>query len=167
MKTKITFIIALLLVSFSGNAQSKVGTVDSELIISKMPQLKTVQERLKNYGAKLDSINAVKVADYDAKIKVYNANKTDADSIKKKKYDELGAISQDLAKFRENGSKLMQLRRDEYMRPLYKKVTELSGIVAKEQGYTQILTLSGNEFAYIDEKFDITTLILAKLGIKE
>ena len=56
MNTKITFIIALLLVCFGANAQSKVGTVDSDYIISKMPQLKGVQERIKNYGKRLDSI---------------------------------------------------------------------------------------------------------------
>jgi len=37
--------------------------------------------------------------------------------------------------------------------------------VAKENGYTQILTITGNEFAYIDSKFDITELVLKNLGI--
>jgi outer membrane protein len=41
-------------------------------------------------------------------------------------------------------------------------ITEL----AKSEGFTQILTSSGNEFAYIDEAFDITEKVMAKLGIK-
>jgi len=167
MKTKITFIIALLFIGFSAKSQSKVGTVDSELIISKMPQLKTVDDRMKKYGARLDSINGTKVAEYDAKVKAFNENKTDADSIKSRKYAEIGALNQDIAKFRQNGAQLMQLRRSEFMRPLYKKITEIVAVVAKEQGYTQILTTTGNQFAFIDEKFDITKLVLAKIGITE
>ena len=38
-------------------------------------------------------------------------------------------------------------------------------VVAKEQKYTQILTVDGNEFAYTDEKFDITTIVKTKLEI--
>ena len=38
------------------------------------------------------------------------------------------------------------------MRPLYKRVSDVIILVAKEKGYTQVLTSSGNEFAYLDEK---------------
>ena len=70
-------------------------------------------------------------------------------------------------KFRQNGTKMMQLQRDENMRPLYKKLSEVIKEVAKANGYTQVLTTNGNQFGYIDEKFDITKLVLDKLGIKE
>ncbi len=168
MKIKITFIIALLFIGFTTNAQTKVGTVDSELILSKMPQLKTVQNRLKNYGAKLDSVNGIKIKAYDDKVKIYNDGaKTFAEPIKKTKLAELSSLNKDIAKFRQNAAKMMQLRREEFLRPLYKKIGDLVTEVAKENGYSQILTLTGNEFAYIDEKFDITKLVLVKLGIKE
>ena len=50
----------------------------------------------------------------------------------------------------------------------YKKIiNEVIEGIAKEKGYTQILTLTGNNFAYIDVKHDITKLVLDKLGIKE
>lgn len=167
MKTKIIVFIAVLFIGFTSNSQTKVGTVDSEYIITVMPQFNLVQERIKSYGAKLDSINNKKISEYDTKVKAFNAaSKTLSDADKKTKYAELGKLNQDLAKFRENGTKMMQLRKDEFMRPLYKKVTDLTATVAKENGYTQILTITGNEFAYIDEKFDITKLILAKLGLK-
>lgn len=168
MKIKITVFLAFLFIGFSSNSQTKVGTINSELIISKMPQLKAVQVRLKNYGAKLDSINNIKINDYDSKLKAYNAVvKTLNDADKKTKANEINLLSQDIGKFRQNGSQMMQLRRNELLRPLYNKITELTSVIAKEKGYTQILTLTGNEFAYIDEKFDITKLVLAKLGIKE
>ena len=52
------------------------------------------------------------------------------------------------------------------MRPLYTKLSDAIAIIAKAKGYTQILTLTGNEFAYIDNKFDITELVIKNLGIQ-
>lgn len=168
MKTKITLCIAMLFIALSVNAQTKVGTVDIDYVITKMPQLTTVQERLKNYGAKLDSINNKKIKEYDAKVKVYNEGaKTLTDADKQVKYKEIGDLNKDIAKFRQNGAQMMQIRKEEFMRPLYKKVSEIISMVSKENGYTQVLTISGNEFAYYDVKFDITKLVLTKLGIKE
>jgi outer membrane protein len=168
MKTKFTLFIAILCIGFSMNAQTKVGTVDSELIVTKMPQLKSVQERLKNYAAKLDSINAIKIKDYDTKVKAFNdASKTMSEEDKKNKYGEIAKMNQEISKFRQNGTQLMQLRRTEYMRPLYKKIADVVEEIAKEKGYSQILTTTGNQFAYIDEKHDITKLVMDKMGIKE
>jgi len=168
MKTKITLFIAVLCIGLSTNAQSKLGTIDVEYIIAKMPQLKQVQERIKKYGAKLDSINNKKIKEYDVKVKAFNeVSKTLSEEDKKVRYTEIGKMNQDITTFRQNGTKLMQLRKDEFMRPLYKKITDLSAIVAKEKGYTQILTIGGSSFAYLDENLDITKLVLAKLGIQE
>ena len=52
------------------------------------------------------------------------------------------------------------------MNPLYKILGEAITEVAKAEGFTQVLTSSGNEFAYIDEAFDITEKVMAKLGVK-
>ena len=168
MKTKITIAIAFILASFTLQAQSKVGTVDSEYIISKMPQLVKVQERITKYGKKLDSSFQGKVKAYDAKVVAYNKDqKTLSEALKKTRYEELGTLDQDIKKFRQNASSLMQIRRDEYMRPLYKRLGDVIAEIAKKNRYTQILTISGNQFAYFDTKLDITKLVLAKLGIKE
>ncbi|MDP4600201.1 MAG: OmpH family outer membrane protein, partial [Polaribacter sp.] len=58
-------------------------------------------------------------------------------------------------------------KQNELMRPLYKKLNDAIELVAKENKFTQILTVQGNQFAYIDEKFDITKLVMNKLGLKE
>jgi len=168
MKTKFTLFITILFIGFSTHAQNKVGTVDSDYIMARMPQLKTVQERISKYGAKLDSIRKDKIAQYDAKAKAYNdAVKTLSEADKKTKYDEIAKMNQEILKFRQNASQMMQLRREEYLRPLYKKIGDVVAQVAKEKGYSQILTSNGNQFAYFDPKHDITKLVLEKMGIKE
>lgn len=168
MKTRITLIIATFFVCFTINAQTKVGTVDREFVISKMPQLKAVQERINKYGLKLDSINKVKISKHDAIVKTYNENvKTLSEADKKTKFTEIEKLKQEISQFQQNGTTMMQLRRNDFMRPLFKKVNEITEGIAKEKGYTQILTVTGNNFAYLDTNHDITKLVLAKLGIKE
>lgn len=168
MKTKITLIIATFFVCFTINAQTKVGTVDREFVISKMPQLVAVQERINKYGLKLDSINKIKISKHDAIVKAYNENiKTLSDDARKTKFEEIEKLKQEISQFQQNGTTMMQLRRNEFMRPLFKKVNEVIEGIAKEKGYTQILTVTGNNFAYIDTDHDITKLVLAILEIKE
>lgn len=167
MKLKITFILALFFIGFT-NAQTKVGTVNSELIISKMPQMKGVLQRVENYGKKLDSSFQIKASEYKAKVDSFKAEEkimTDAD--KKTRIKEIQQLELDMAKFRKNGGAMIQLQKEQSLRPLYKKLSEVIAEVAKANGYTQVLTTTGNEFGYIDERFDITQLVLDKLGIKE
>ena len=75
-------------------------------------------------------------------------------------------MEQDLQKSQQNGNSLINLKRDQLMNPLYKILGEAITEVAKAEGFTQVLTSSGNEFAYIDEAFDITEKVMAKLGVK-
>ena len=133
-----------------------------------MPQLKQVQERLTKYGAKLDSINSTKVASYETLVKSYKDDlPTMSEAAKKIRANEIQLLEEELNKFRNNGNQMMQLRQNEFMAPLYKKVEEVVAQIAKEKKYTQVLTTNGNQFAYIDLDHDITDLVLAKLGIKE
>ncbi|TDQ25654.1 OmpH family outer membrane protein [Tenacibaculum caenipelagi] len=167
MKLKITFILALFFIGFT-SAQTKVGTVNSELIIGKMPQMKGVLQRVENYGKQLDSSFQVKATEYKEKVNSFKAEeKLMTDDDKKARIQELRTLEQEMGKFRQNGTAMMQLQKEQNMRPLYKKLSEVIAEVAKANGYTQILTTTGNEFGYIDERFDITQLVLDKLGIKE
>lgn len=167
MKKQITLISFLFFIIINSIAQTKVGTVDSEYIISKMPEIETVNKFTEKYGKKLDSSFQIKVEEYKNKAETYKTTvKTMTDEIKKTKYTELIELENDLQKYKQNGVQLMQLKRDELLRPLYKKLTEIIAQVAKENSYTQILTTTGNQFAFLDEKFDVTELVLKKLGIE-
>ena len=89
-----------------------------------------------------------------------------SDKFKKIKLDEISELEQKLQQSQQNGNQLIQLKRNELLRPLYKKVGDAITVIAQADGYTQILTTSGNEFAYADEKFDLTQKVMDKLGVK-
>ena len=165
MKLRMLFVV-LCFTSVFASAQTKVGSIDSELIVGLMPETKKVITMLNDYGKKLDSSYQINVKEYQDKIAAFQKLVGVSEEYKKIKAQEIGELEQGLQKNQQNGNKLIQLKRDELMRPLYKKLSDVIAEVAKAEGYTQILTTSGNEFAYIDEKFDLTRKVMAKLGIK-
>lgn len=167
MKLKITiFFIAF--ISTISVAQTKIGTIDSEFIVGLMPETQIVLKRSQAYGAKLDSLFAIKTKKYSTKLKNYqDKQKTLSDLLRKTLLSELEELDKEIRKYRVNGNKLMQLKQNELMRPLYKKLGNAIKEVAKQNGYTQVLTTTGNQFVYLDDKFDITKLVMNKLGIKE
>ena len=166
MKVKLlTFILCF--AGIFANSQTKVGTINSEFIVGLMPEAKQVLNELKIYAAKLDSTYQVKLADYNSKVNAFQKLDPNlSDNFKKVKIEEINALEQDLQKSQQNGNSLINLKRDQLMNPLYQILGEAITELAKSEGFTQILTSSGNEFAYIDEAFDITEKVMAKLGIK-
>tara|TARA_R110001632_G_scaffold1883_3_gene8442 strand:- start:26376 stop:26900 length:525 start_codon:yes stop_codon:yes gene_type:complete len=166
MKLKIV-LIALCFTGFFANGQTKVGSVDSELIVGLMPESKIVLTKLNEYAKRLDSSYQVKVDDYQAKVAAFKKlDPSLSDNFKKIKVDEITELERGLQQSQDNGNKLIQLKRNELMRPLYKILRDKIAEVAKAESYTQILTTTGNEFAYIDVNFDITKKVMAKLGLK-
>jgi outer membrane protein len=167
MKLKITILFIAFISTFS-IAQTKVGTIDSDYVMGLMPEAKIVLKRSQAYSAKLDSSFTIKVQKIQAKIEDFKKNEKEmGELMKKTMIKEISEEEQDIKKYQTNGNKLMQLKQNELMRPLYKMLSEAINSVAKENGYSQILTTTGNQFAYLDQKFDITKLVMAKLGIKE
>jgi len=167
MMKKILFPVFLFIFSTQIIAQSKVGTIDSEFILSKMPELTKVQEDLKAYNTKLEDELKVKVDEYQAKVADYQKNvATMTEPMKKTKQEEIINLENDIAKFRQNGTQLVQIEQNKLLQPLYQKIGKALEEIAKTEGYTQVLTITTSGLAYIDPKFDLTKAVMAKLGIK-
>ncbi|WP_299684203.1 OmpH family outer membrane protein [uncultured Dokdonia sp.] len=161
----IAFVALFSATTFAQN--TKVGTVNVDYTLSQMPELVTAQDALKVYNQDLEKQLAEKLANYD---KVYKAAETGfaamTDAEKQAKQEELAGLESDITKFRNNGTQLVQLKQDELLQPLYKKIGENVTVVAKELGYTQVLNIgNNNNLAFADPAFDITIQVLAKMGI--
>lgn len=158
--------LLFLFVSISSFAQSKVGTVDIDFILSQMPELTSVQAQVQDYGKELDVDFNKNMDAYNALIKAYTDNEaTFTDAVKKEKQEAIITAENDLGKFQQNGSKLMNIKRDELLRPLYKKIGLALDKVAKAGGYTQILQID-EYIVYLDNSLDLTIPILLELGIE-
>jgi outer membrane protein len=148
-------------------AQTKVGTVDADFILSKMPELSQANEELKNYNLDLEKQLKTKIDSYEATLKTaQEAFESMTDEQKQTKQEELSKMEGEIKQFQANGTQLVQLKQSEVVQPLYKKIGEEVAKYAKAQGFTQILTVgNNNNFAYYDPSFDITIAVLSQMGI--
>lgn len=157
--------IAVFFIGITAFSQSKVGAVDVEYILSKMPEMTTVQTQLETYGKQLDIDLNKKIDEYKKLADEYKKGEaTFSDELKKEKQTALITLDADIKKFQENGSKLMGIKQTEFLQPLYKKIGEALDKVAKAQNYTQVMQTTV-DLVYLDPNYDLTVPILTELGI--
>jgi outer membrane protein len=157
--------ILFLFITITGVSQSKVGTVDVDFILSNMPELPAIQKQIEEYGKELDAEFNKNLEAYNALVKEYTDGEVGFTIAQKKtKQEEIVNSESELNKFQQNGSKLINLRRDDLLRPLYQKIGVSLEKIAAAEGYTQVLQLD-NMVVYADNAYDITLTILKDLGI--
>lgn len=161
----IAFVVLFTATTFAQT--TKVGTVDTDFALSKMSELTKLQEDIEIYNKDLQNQLQKKIDDY---AKIFKAAETSfigmSEAERKVKQDELGGLENDILKFRNNGSQLVDLKQGQLLSPLYKKISINVAAVAKELGYTQILNIGNNSnLAYIDPAHDITLKVLNKMGV--
>ncbi len=158
--------IAIFFIGLTTFAQGKVGAVDIDYIMSKMPEMTGVQKEMEMYGKQMDVDLNKKVDEYKKLVEDYKVGESKfADEQKKEKQNAIIAIEADIQKFQQNGAKLMEIKQTEALKPLYKKIGEALEKVAKAQEFTQVLQTT-QDLVYLDPNYDLTVPILLELGIK-
>ncbi|NQY06926.1 MAG: OmpH family outer membrane protein [Flavobacteriaceae bacterium] len=159
-------VIALVFLPLTATAQTKVGTVDTDLIAASMPEFKTIQAEAQKYNDELEKQLQDKLAEYEKKAIEYQKGEFN-DVMKKVKEDELIRMQNDINQFKQNAVQMFQLKQQELLRPLFEKITQVIAEIAKAENYSQILNLGGVELAYSDPAHDLTQKVMTKLGIKQ
>ena len=158
------FIITVIL-SLQVNAQSKVGTIDVEYILSVMPQLEQVRTDVKVYNDDLENQSKIKLGTYQTLIEAYQQNEsTYTEVVKKEKQNEIIALENDIKQFQQNSSQLAQLKQNELVQPLYQMIGEALNTVSKDENFTQVFTIDNN-IVYLDPKMDLTIKVMEKMGL--
>ncbi len=159
------FQIAILFVGLSTFAQSKVGSVDVDYILSRMPEMEQVKEQLVTYGSGMDKDLNKKIEEYQQLMEKYREDEpTLTLAQKKERQNQLLEKENDIQKFQTNGAKLMEIKQQELLRPLYDKIGVALEKTAKANKFTQVFQ-STADIVYLDPAYDLTTAILAELGI--
>tara|TARA_B110000459_G_scaffold38541_1_gene41572 strand:+ start:1130 stop:1642 length:513 start_codon:yes stop_codon:yes gene_type:complete len=163
-KLSILSVIAIIF-SIQLNAQSKVGTVDVEYIISNMSELEQVRTDVTSYNDGLESQSKLKINTFQTLVDSYQQNEsTYNEAIKKEKQSEIIALENDIKQFQQNSNKLIQLKQDELIQPLYQIIGDALNAVSKEEKFTQVFTINNN-IVYLDPKMDLTIKVMKKMGL--
>ncbi|GAA0892490.1 hypothetical protein GCM10009122_21690 [Fulvivirga kasyanovii] len=147
----------------------KIAYADVDYILSQMPEAKQVESELKAHNTQLQNQLQAKYQEYQQKLQAYQQGAaTMVDAIRQEKETELAQLEQRIQKFQQDAQSSMQKKSTDLMQPLYTKVGNNIEAVAKENGYAYVLNgqVGGIDVVlYADEKYDISDLVLKKMGI--
>lgn len=162
------FLALIMVLPLSVFAQ-KFGTVDSQAVLTAMPEMKTANDQLteasKKYEAEYqkltEEVNKL-VADFQS----VQDDPNTPDTIKQRRMQEIQERGAKLEQFRATASEDLQRQNEQLMAPVINKFTEAVKAVGTEGGFTFILP---NEQGLIlfqgSDVIDVTPLVKAKLGI--
>jgi outer membrane protein len=172
MRTLLTIIFSA--VVFAGFAQQpvtqKIGYADWDYIFSQLPEFKTIDSELKAHRSQLESQMDAKRKDFQAKYDAFTKlPATTPDAIRADKQRELEGLQESIQKFQEDAQTSFQTKQNALMEPVFTKVGKAIEDTAKENGFSFIinpqLLQGGDILLYSDDKYDISVLVLKKLGV--
>lgn len=151
-------------------AVQKIGYADWDYIFSEMPEYKQIESQMKTHGDQLQNQLKTKYAEYETKLKAYQAGaSTMVDAVRKDKETELTQLQEGIQKFQQDAEASLRKKQTDLTEPVFAKVGKAIETVAKENGYTFIinpqLVGGGDILLYTDEKYNISLLVLKKMGI--
>lgn len=170
MKTVLILFFTLVSAGTFAQATQKFGFADPAYIFSQMPQFKQIESEMKTHGDQLQAQAKAKYGEYEAKMNTYRAGAaTMLEAVRKDKETELTQLQENIQKFQQDAQASLQKKEADLMAPINGKIGNAIEEVAKENGYSFIINpqLQGSIdiLLYGDEKYDISVLVLKKLGI--
>jgi len=169
---KILFVVVLALTSLSVNAQLKIGYVDSDTIMEKLPDAKDAQTRLDALIAEWQEEVRRLENDWQTKYDDYEQRKLIMSDQKKAETEkELVSLENKITNYRQDKfgptGELFK-KQTELMEPVQNKVFTVIEEVAEDEDLDFVFDRSGDIiFLYAKPEYDITALVLEKLEIEE
>jgi outer membrane protein len=167
-----SYLLVLLTInSFILNAQEqKIGHADWQYIFNKLPEYKQIETEIRTYEDQLKNQLKLKTQELETKYKIYQGLPPDTpETIKKDRESELAYLQENLQKFKQDAQLSIQKKENDLITPVYEKVGKAIEAVAAENGFSYILNLEmvsgGQTLLFADNKYNISGLVLKKLGI--
>ncbi|WP_111706278.1 OmpH family outer membrane protein [Lutibacter citreus] len=158
-------LIAIITLGFnSAQAQTKVGHISTDLLLSLMPETKALNADLeklsKTYETELKSENdklAAKLKKYEAEVKTQTAE------VNQQRQAEVQQDQQKLYQSSQIAQEDIRKKRDEKLKPILEKARKAIEDVAKDQGFTYVLDAAS---IIVANGTDLLPAVKTKLGIQ-
>ncbi|MBS1912561.1 MAG: OmpH family outer membrane protein [Bacteroidetes bacterium] len=157
-----TLLLAVFAGVVSAQAQIKFGVVNSDKIVSQLPELKDIEAKLQQLQSSYtDTLKAMET-NYRARLESYQKQQTMlTPDAKAKEEDALRGMEQQYAQYRDDrlGQQGALARyQAQLMQPVRDKVRSAIEKVAKDEKLSAVL--EEGAFLYVDSKLDITFKVL-------
>jgi outer membrane protein len=151
-------------------AQQKIGYVDSDYILGKIPEFATIQQNIDRQTQEWEKELEESQKGVDEMFREYQARELlYTNEERKRKRDEIMQAEQEMERLRmryfgPDGE--LYTQQDNLMRPLQERVLEAIEKVAAEEGFDYIFDKSGDFlFLFAREQHNLSDRVLEELGI--
>lgn len=170
MKTlKITLLMIVVVLSTSVNAQKgvKVGHINSNDLLTAMPERTAVQKELEDYANQLKLTLDAMRKEYETKVAEFQGKQdVMTDIIKNNKIKEITDLEKRITEFQQTAEADLQKKEQSLLQPIIDKAKNAINEVAKEGSFTYILDSSVGVVLYSVEGDDILPAVKKKLGLE-
>ncbi len=164
-------LLLILLLGFGTSFAQRLACVDSEYILNNMPEYKQAQKELDDLSIQWQKEVESKFMIVDKLYKAYQAESVLLpDELKTKKENEIIEAEKDakeLQKQRFGNEGDLAKKRSELVKPIQERVYNAIEKISKEKNYAMVFDkASGTTVLFVDDRTDISDLILAELGYR-
>jgi len=153
---------------FSASAQTKIGYINTDVLISLMPEAARVDSQLREYQQSLQLQGQALTVDADKKRDDYfKDSATLSASMKEIRRDELVKLYTRLQSYDQEAQEKASRYAQDKIAPVREKAMDAIKAVAKEKGYSYVIDESTNAILVAPPGDDLLPAVKAKLGIKD
>jgi outer membrane protein len=155
---------------FVGNfakAQSKIGYINFQALMTAMPEAKTIKSQLDIYSKQFTDELTIMNNTFQTEAKNYQAqNATMTDAARTAKQAELGDMQKRIQDYNNTAQQKFEEKSNELIKPLSDKCRAAISEVAKEKGYGYVLDSSQTQLLVSPDGDDLMAAVKVKLGLK-
>lgn len=164
--TLVVVVVALSTAVF-GQKAPKIGHINSNDLLSAMPERTTIQKELEDHANQLRATLEAMRKEYETKVAEFQTKQdVMTEVIKKSKIKEITDLEGRIAEFQQTAEADLQKKEQDLLQPIIDKAKDAIESVAKEGNFTYILDSSVGVVLYSVESDDILPLVKKKLNIQ-
>ena len=160
----LTFVFFLSVCSL-GFTQSKVAHIDSQSLISQMPEVKEAQAQIEKLQKTYQTEIEASMKEYQTKLQTYSAdaqNQTEVTNQARQK--ELQGMEQNIQQYQQTAAQDIQQKQQDLLRPLIEKARSAIQKVAKAQGFDYVIDATPCGALILFEGKDLMAEVKTELG---
>lgn len=166
LKLIVVTLVITMSTSVFGQKAVKIGHINSNELLSAMPERAKIQTELETYANDLRTTLETMRKEYETKIQEFQAKQdVMTDVIKNSKVKEITDLEKRITEFQQTAEADLQKKEQELLQPVIDKAKDAINTVAKENAYTYVLDSSVGVVLYSVEGDDILPLVKKKLGL--
>lgn len=154
--------------------EMKIGFVNPQAILAKMPEMRAVQQRLQNFTEQKQEELAAQEAKLQQELAAYQSKSSViSEEANQREQERLAQLQQELITASQEAEQALQQRREELLGPLFEQIGTAIDTVAKQKNLSYVLNTTTSTgdliILYASEEFqsnyDITEDVMKELGV--